>query len=62
MAYPSLMRREAIKLRKQGYSLKELSKRFGVVKSTIALWTEGVVMDEKAERRLLTVIKRGQLV
>ena len=62
MAYPSSMRREAVRLRKRGYSLKELSKRFGVVKSTIALWTEGVVMDKKAERRLLTVIKRGQFV
>jgi hypothetical protein len=62
MAYPSSMRHEAIKLRKRGYSLKELSKRFGVVKSTIALWTEDVVMDEKAERRLLTVIRRGQFV
>jgi transcriptional regulator with XRE-family HTH domain len=62
MAYPSLMRHEAVKLRKRGYSLKELSERLGVVKSTIALWTEDVVMDEKAERRLLTVIKRGQFV
>lgn len=62
MAYPSSMRREAVILRKQGYSLKELSNRFGVVKSTIALWTEGVVMGEEAERRLLTVIKRGQFV
>ncbi|MGD1003663.1 MAG: helix-turn-helix domain-containing protein [Minisyncoccia bacterium] len=62
MAYPSSMRHEAVRLRKRGYSLKELSERLGVVKSTIALWTEDVVMDKKAEQRLLTVIKRGQFV
>jgi hypothetical protein len=44
------------------YSLKEISRQFGVVKSTASLWSRDVVLNKKAEERLLTVIKRGQLV
>jgi hypothetical protein len=62
MAYPISMRHAAVELRNKGYSLKELSKRFGVAKSTVALWTKDVVMDKNAEQRLLTVIKRGQFI
>lgn len=51
-----------MELRRQGYSLKELSRRFNIAKSTASLWSRDVVLDKSAEKRLLTVIKRGQFI
>jgi transposase-like protein len=56
MAYSNEIRHKAMELRKQGYSLKEISRQFGVVKSTASLWSRDVVLNKKAEERLLTVI------
>jgi hypothetical protein len=62
MAYPSSTRNKAVELRKCGYSLKELSQRFNIAKSTASLWARDIVLDKSAEERLLTVIKRGQFI
>lgn len=62
MAYSYLIRRQAIQLRKRGYSLKEISKHFNVAKSTASLWSRNIILTENAEKRLLGVIKRGQFI
>jgi hypothetical protein len=46
MAHPFELKEKAIELRKQGYSLKEISKEVGVVKSTSAIWVHDVELDE----------------
>jgi transposase-like protein len=62
MAYSNDIRHAAMELRKRGYSLKEISQRFNIAKSTASLWSENIALDKSAEARLLTVIKRGQFV
>jgi transposase-like protein len=62
MAYSNDVRHRAMQLRKQGYSLKKISKEFNVAKSTASLWSADIILDQNAEARLLSVIKRGQFV
>ena len=62
MAYSVGIRTTARALRKRGYSLKEISSRFHVAKSTASLWVEDIALDAKAEKRLLGIIKRGQFI
>jgi transcriptional regulator with XRE-family HTH domain len=62
MAYSIELRRKAMDLRRKGYSLKEISERFDISKSTASLWLSDVALDQEAVKRLLTVIKRGQFV
>jgi hypothetical protein len=51
MAYPNNIRLKAVALRKKGYSLKEISVRFHVAKSTASLWCENVALGATAEAR-----------
>lgn len=60
-AYFPAIKQKAIQLRKQGYSLLELSQEFGIAKSTASLWMSGVELDENAKRRLHEKIKKGQI-
>lgn len=62
MAYSILLKDKIIKLRKRGYSLSELNLRFGVSKGILSNWLRKVFLNKKAEQRLLTKIKKGQLV
>ncbi len=57
-------RRIAITLREQGYSFSEIMDKLPVqvVKSTISEWVKHVVLSKKARERLLTKIKKGQLI
>lgn len=51
-----------MQLRKRGYSLKEIAKHFGIAKSTVSLWVRDVALDEKAQKRLISIIKRGRFI
>lgn len=62
MAYSISLKDKIIKLRKKGYSLSELNLRFGVSKGILSNWLRNVYLSKKAEQRLLTKIKKGQLV
>lgn len=52
MAYPLPVKEKAIKLRKKGYSIKEVAKKMKIAKSTSSLWLRNVVLNKKAEQRL----------
>jgi len=55
------LKRQAIELRKKGYSLQEIVDVLGVSKSTASTWVRNVPLSKKFELRLLTKIKVGQL-
>lgn len=53
---------KAQNLRKRGASLKELSQKLGISKSTASLWSRNIILSNKAQRRLLGVISKAQLI
>lgn len=58
MRYPVEFKEKAIRLRKRGFSLKEISEKLGIAKSTASVWLRNVNLDEKARERL----KKRQLL
>lgn len=58
MRHPIELKDKVTKLRKRGYSLKEIASRLGIAKSTASLWLRDVKLDKKARVRLK---KRGIL-
>ena len=52
MRLPIETKEAAIKLRKQGYSIKEISQKFNISKSTSSLWVRNVSLNKKAQKRL----------
>jgi hypothetical protein len=52
MLLPISTKHEAIKLRKQGYSLKEIADKIHISKSTASIWLDDVLLSEKAKTRL----------
>ncbi len=62
MAYSNSIRYQAVQLRKKGRSLKEICECFNISKSTASLWLRDVALSERATKRLLHVIKRGQFI
>lgn len=52
---------QAIQLRKQGYSINELSKIIPVSKSTLSVWVQNIPLSEDARRRILQRYSQGQL-
>jgi hypothetical protein len=53
---------QAIVLRKQGFSLKEISEKVKVAKGTVSLWVKDIELTPKACIRLLARIKKGQYI
>lgn len=53
---------KAQKLRKSGYSLNEISQRLNISKSTASLWSRGIILSDKAKRRLLKRISQAQFI
>lgn len=51
---------DAIKLRKQGYSLNEIVQKLSIAKSSASVWVQNIPLNKKAQRRLLTRITLGQ--
>ncbi len=62
MAYPIKIRDEALNLKRRGYSLSEINLKLKVPKTTISDWSRNIKLNKKAEDRLLSKIKRGQLL
>lgn len=52
MTYSVGFKNSAVRLRKRGYSIKEIAKKLKVVQSTASLWVRDVVLDKKALVRL----------
>lgn len=52
MTYSIDFKQNAIKLRNQGYSIKEIADKFKISKSTASLWCSGIELDEHAQNRL----------
>ncbi len=55
------LKKDAIRLRQKGYSLKEISQELQISKSTASLWLRDVELDKAALGRLKTIVKAGQL-
>ena len=54
------LQQEALKLRQKGYSMKEISDRIQVAKSTVYVWVKDVVLSVKAKRRLFVRGEKGR--
>src|SRR3989344_8606214 len=55
-------RHQALRLRQQGFSMKEIAKRLSVSKSTVSLWVRDVQLSKQEKAVLLKKVKVGQLV
>lgn len=52
MAYPLALKEKAINLRKKGFSLKEISEKLNIAKSTASVWLQNINLNKKAQKRL----------
>jgi len=52
LPYSSSLVNEALRLRKNGYSYEEISKKLKIAKSSAYLWCNQVVLNEKAKKRI----------
>lgn len=52
MAYSIKVKTAAKKLRKRGFSLKEISEKLGIAKSTASAWLNHIKLGKKAQKRL----------
>lgn len=52
MPYSIEIRNQAVFLRKKGFSLKEISEKLGIAKSTASYWLQNVNLNSKAQERL----------
>jgi len=55
-------KRKAAELRKDGYSLKEISQKLGISKSTASIWSRDIKLSMSARSRLISKIKLGRYV
>ena len=55
------LKSKAISLRKQGFSLKEISEDLGIAKSTASLWLRDTVLSANAIKRIESRITKGQI-
>lgn len=61
MTLPLYKKREAVRLRKKGYSLNEISNKVGIAKSTASLWLREVKLSHTAIKRLLDRESMGRI-
>lgn len=52
MSYPIDLKEKATQLRKKGYSIKEISKKFKIAQSTSSLWLSNIELPFQAQERL----------
>lgn len=50
--YPIELKTKAITLRKQGYSLKEISKTLNIAKSTASAWLSDILLSKQTQEKL----------
>lgn len=48
-----LLKEKAVNLRMEGYSVKEISDKLNVSKSTSSVWVRDLILNEKAKQRLI---------
>ena len=53
-------KKNAISLRKQGFSYNEICEQIGVAKSTCSVWLRGIKLNRKAIHRLADREKKGR--
>lgn len=53
-------KQQALELRKNGFSIKEIVSKLGIAQSTASLWSRNVRLDDKALARLRTRVTAGQ--
>lgn len=51
--YPMDVKQKAQELRKQGWSLGEISKEMGIVKNTLSVWMKNIALTEKQRENLV---------
>jgi hypothetical protein len=52
MSYSSAVKSEAIRLRKSGYSIKEVAEKLRIAKSTSSVWLSNIKLNKLAQERL----------
>ena len=62
MAYSLLIREKALKLRRRGYSLGEISRQVHISKSSVSTWVGAITLSQSATKRLLKKVKFGQMM
>ncbi|PIT92887.1 MAG: hypothetical protein COU08_00065 [Candidatus Harrisonbacteria bacterium CG10_big_fil_rev_8_21_14_0_10_42_17] len=62
MRIKSKERFKAYRLRKNGFSLKEIAEELNVAKSSVSYWVRDVSLSAHAKKRLLSKINLGQYV
>ncbi len=50
---PLALKEKAILLRRNGYSIKEISGELGIAQSTSSLWVKGLILSQKAKKRIV---------
>lgn len=53
MSYSLAVKEEALSLRMQGYSVKEIARKLNIAVGTSSFWVGSIELDEKAQSRLL---------
>lgn len=62
MAYPLSIKNKALKFRRSGHSLGEISRQLHICKSTISEWVGRVELNSRARKRLFRKVKIGQMM
>jgi predicted DNA-binding protein YlxM (UPF0122 family) len=52
--------KKVVALRKKGFSLREISEKFGISRSTASMWVKNVQMSLAAKHRILEIQKKGR--
>lgn len=55
-------KQKSLDLRKDGYSLKEISRLLNVSKSSVSIWVRDVFLSDRAKSRLLLKMTKGQFI
>ncbi|MBI2626870.1 MAG: hypothetical protein HYW77_01370 [Parcubacteria group bacterium] len=59
---PILVKERAQKLRRKGYSIREITKKLNIGQGTASVWLRNIRLSPSAQKRLLSRIKKGQFV
>jgi hypothetical protein len=54
------LKKEAVNLRKKGFSFREISEKLKISKSTASLWTRSIELSEKAKKRISDLGDNGR--
>ncbi len=60
MTHPVNLKTNANKLRKQGVSITQISKKLNIAKSTASLWTKDIKLDFPLKKNLIQNSQKGR--